>query len=97
LSDIGEEPNDGYAQESLRDILIETGLNKVNNVRQIAKAVNLLDRKAPEFEKKYGLSLVNDLHSGNWLMTQKGVIVMADPWYSNHSPSPAQASGSWSW
>lgn len=87
LESIAEFPGSSDAIRDLQralngSIVNGVSLGEINNAQNIANAVRLLNKKAPYYQRKYKLQeLFNDLHSDNWMLTPKGVVVMSDPWF----------------
>jgi len=83
LADLADVPTSPRYQDLVNEHLKGLGLHKKNSAAGIVKCVMLLNKYAKEYSDKYNLDkFVLDLHEGNWMVTNDGVIVAVDPWFA---------------
>ena len=72
-----------YKNELATALKTNARIAKNNTLGGILEAIQLLHKAAPIYAKAHGLKEIwLDLHPGNWLLRPDGVIVAADPWFS---------------
>lgn len=87
LATLAKAVTDQFAITRPKQILYQelkaSGLLYKNNVNEITSAIRFLNKALPVYKDAHNISEGwLDLHGGNWLMRPNGVIVAADPWYS---------------